>query len=198
MVLVDERMFKKMFTQKDRVLEDIDNEITNVLNSDQPDDLKAKLYSACTKRHNAISEPTVDGTPMTQTTETNAILNDVLLSMPPNYAAKSLKFIDFLKQKKIQFNQRGEMVHNKTAIPDSHAMDLIHEIIRKKSMHTAGAQEFAKILKGLNCPKELINNPKYRKYIQEGRGVGSICKKIVKACRKKKSVKFPKIKWSRY
>ena len=51
MILVDPRIIEKLTSARDKVLNSIENEMDTVLNSDIPDDKKAKLYAASAKRH---------------------------------------------------------------------------------------------------------------------------------------------------
>ena len=46
MILVDPRIIEKLTSAGDKVLNNIENEMDTVLNSDIPDDKKFKLYAA--------------------------------------------------------------------------------------------------------------------------------------------------------
>ena len=50
-ILVDPRIIEKLTPAWDKVLNSIENEMDTILNSDIPDDKKAKLYAASAKRH---------------------------------------------------------------------------------------------------------------------------------------------------
>ena len=51
MILVDPRIIEKLTFARVKVLNNIENEMDKVLNSDIPNDKKAKLYAASAKRH---------------------------------------------------------------------------------------------------------------------------------------------------
>ena len=60
MILVDPRIIEKLTSARDKVLNSIENEMDTVLNSDIPDDKKAKLYAASAKRHSIINNADKD------------------------------------------------------------------------------------------------------------------------------------------
>ena len=174
MILVDPRIIEKLTSAKDEVLNNIENEMDTVLNSDMPDDEKAKLYAASAKRHiiiNTTDKETEVQPDTCQSYNTAAVLNDIVTSMPTPHIRRAMKFAKFIKDNQINFNERGELVHNQNVSENSNATDLINEVLRRKQMNTTGSKEFATLLNELNCPIELIGNPSYRKYMQSGHGI---------------------------
>ena len=175
MILVDQRFIEKLTSARDKVLNNIENEMdTCVLNSDYPDDKEAKLYAASAKRHLIINsaDKDVEIQPDTcQTSNTTTMLNDIVTSMPTPHIRRAMKFAKFMQDNKININDRGEMVHDQKVSENTNATDLINEAIRRKQMNTAGSEEFAALLNELNCPIELIGNPSYKKYMQSGNGI---------------------------
>ena len=174
MILVDPRIIEKLTSARDKVLNSIENEMDTVLNSDIPDDKKAKLYAASAKRHliiNASDKETEIQPDACQPSNTTAVLNDIVTSMPTPHIRRAMKFAKFIQDNKIDINDRGELVHNHKVSENTNATDLINEAIRRKQMNTTGSKEFATLLNELNCPMELIGNPIYKKYMQSGNGI---------------------------
>jgi len=219
MILVDPRIIEKLTSARDKVLNSIENEMDTVLNSDIPDDKKAKLYAASAKRHLIINAPDKETEIQPDASQpsntTTAVLNDIVTSMPTPHIRRAMKFAKFIQDNRIDINDRGELVHNHKVSEKTNATDLINEAIRRKQMNTTGSKEFAKLLNELNCPIELIGNPSYKKYMQSGNGIfrksvqkGRGIKKSKKKARtsgnsanRKKSNKKcikPRFKWCKY
>lgn len=217
LVLIDPRILEKLMTAKDKVLSNLESEMTDVLSSNIPDDVKAKLYAAGTKRHATITEgekkeeSIKPDKNVSDRRYSDDILNDVIRTVPATHIPNTMKLVDFIKrQPRIDFNERGEMILDKRIISDTHAVDLINEVVRRKNMNANGSIEFASMLKEVNCPKELIVNPTYRKYMRDdGKNLTSRRKKGIRIGRsqvgsgkknkvvKKKNVKRP-FTWIRY
>ena len=174
MILVDPRFIEKLTSARDKVLNNIENEMDTILNSDKPDDEKAKLFAASAKRHlviNAADKETEIQREACQSTNTATVLNDIVTSMPTPHIRRAMKFAKFIQDNQINFNDRGELVHNNKVSENTNATDLLNEVIRRKQMNSTGSKEFATLLNELNCPTELIGNPSYKKYMQSGNGI---------------------------
>ena len=194
MILVDPRIIEKLTSARDKVLYNVENEMNTVLNLDMPDDKKAKLYAASAKRHliiNATEKETEIQPDACQPSNTTAVLNDIVSSMPKPHIRRAMKFAKFIQDNQININSRGELVHNHKVSENTNATDLINEVVRRKQMNSTGSKEFATLLNELNCPIELIGNPSYKKYMQSGNG---ICRKSVQ---KAEELKNPRKKNAR-
>ena len=114
MILVDPGIIEKLNSARDEVLNSIENEMDTVLNSDIPDDEKAKLYVASAKRHLIIitADKDVEIQPdACQPSNTTSMLNDIVTLMPTPHIRRAMKFAKFTQDNEIDFNDRGEMVH---------------------------------------------------------------------------------------
>ena len=174
MILVGPRIFEKLTSARDKVLNNIENEMDTVLNSDMPDDEKAKLYAASAKRHliiNATDKETEIQPDVRQPSNTTAVLNDIVTSMPTPHIRRAMKFAKFILDNQIDINDRGELVHNHKVSENTNITDLINEVVRRRNMNTTGRKEFVALLNELNCPIEWIGNPSYTKYMQSGNGI---------------------------
>ena len=67
-----------------------------------------------------------------------------------------------------RWNDRGELIIEGSAIPGSNMMDLANDVLRKrKQSDPVGWRPFAKHLKHINLPMELVGNVDRRQYIQQ-------------------------------
>ena len=65
-------------------------------------------------------------------------------------------------------------MHEGVAIPGSNAVDLVHDLLRKrKTSDPVGWQQFANQMRAANIPMELVGNITRRRYIQQKRSKGT-------------------------
>ena len=86
---------------------------------------------------------------------------DIADSVPKSMKTKALRLVDRLRNDPaIQWNDRGELIHEGVAVAGSNIEDLVHDILRKrKTSVPVGWQKFARQLKRINLPMELVGNP---------------------------------------
>ena len=79
-------------------------------------------------------------------------------SVPKSLKPKALRLMKrFRNDPSIQWNDRGELIIEGSAIPGSNMMDLVHDVLRKRKQgDPVGWQPFAKHLKHINLPMELM------------------------------------------
>ena len=94
---------------------------------------------------------------------------DIVDSVPKSLKPKALRLMKRLRNNpNIQWNDRGELIIKGSAIPGSNMMDLVHDVLRKrKQSDPVGWQPFAKHLKHINIPMELVGNVDRRQYMQQ-------------------------------
>ena len=70
---------------------------------------------------------------------------------------------------KVEWNERGELMHEGVAIPGSNAVDLVHDLLRNRKTATdpLGWHQFAKQMRSANIPMELVGNEARRKHMQK-------------------------------
>ena len=72
-------------------------------------------------------------------------------------------------KKMVDWNDRGELIHEGVAIPGSNITDLVHDLVRKrKTFEPVGWQQLTSQLRGSNIPMELVGNAARRQHIQRG------------------------------
>ena len=72
-------------------------------------------------------------------------------------------------KKMVGWNDRGELLHEGTAIPGSNITDLVHDLARRrKTFEPIGRQQLASQLRSSSIPMELVGNVARRQHIQRG------------------------------
>ena len=185
MALVGPRLLETLRTPKqspsDPTLRDLDAEMTSIL--DRPDideSEKVRLYNQTLLRYNDMTKthakkPTrvvVVNDEKVGNEETNDEENDTLseivATMPKSLLLKARMLTARLK-KMVDWNDRGELLHEGVAIPGSNITDLVHDLVRRrKTFEPVGWQQLAGQLRGSNIPMELVGNVARRQHIQKG------------------------------
>jgi len=99
--------------------------------------------------------------------EVNPMDTDVLQSVPKTMQRKAQLLLNKLKLNDlVKWNERGELIYNGSALPGTHAIDLINDVLRKrKNFNPTGWREFAQILSTMNVPQDLVGNKERWKWM---------------------------------
>ena len=200
MALVDPQLLKSLHENTtpqppvDKILRDLDAEMTSILKSDADVSEKVPLYNQLllrynemTKMHAAIPTPvvvvksnidnepvavmksnTVDNEPAAEVTAGQSTeLVNIVATLPKTLQEKGRQLLGRLS--KVEWNERGELMHEGVAIPGSNAVDLVHDLIRnrKTARDPVGWHQFAKQTRSANIPLELVGNVARRKHMQK-------------------------------
>src|SRR6267154_4823735 len=118
-VLFDPLMYRPTLPEKS--LSALDHVIHAALNSQLPDDEKAKLYMSVLSRFKAH-----DKKPQPPKLDLDSELADAL---PPNQQYKAKKLLRLIKDNPdIDWSDRGELIYKQSLIPKSHVTDLFGDI----------------------------------------------------------------------
>ena len=160
--------------------------MTSILKSDADVSEKVPLYNQLLLRYNemtkmnaAIPTPvvvmksnTVDNEPVA-VMKSNTVDNEpaaevtagqstdpvnIVGTLPKTLQEKGRQLLGRLS--KVEWNERGELMHEGVAIPGSNAVDLVHDLIRnrKTARDPVGWHQFAKQTRSANIPLELVGN----------------------------------------
>ena len=187
MVLVEPRLLKSLHENTtpqppvDKILRDIDAEMTSILGSDADVSEKVRLYNQVLLRYNEMTKtraakptPVVVMKANTGDNEAAAVTAgqsteppNILATLPKTLQTKGRQLLSRLS--KVAWNERGELMHEGVAIPDSNAVDLVHDLLRNRKTSTdpVGWREFAKQMRAANIPMELVGNVTRRKHMQK-------------------------------
>ena len=92
----------------------------------------------------------------------DAVTKDVLESVPKSMTRRAKLLMRRLgRSTDVSWNERGELVLNATPVPGSNVADLVNDVLRKRKTvrPPVGWQAFARQLKTMNVPQEVVGNP---------------------------------------
>ena len=155
----------------------LDDEMKTILErKDLDDGTKVTLYNQVLQRYNVlvdkrVKEPVrviaVGKEAGTEPEEASSMEANVVNTVPKSVQAKARRLMEHLKRN-VAWNDRGELIHEGVPVVGSNAVDLVHDLLRKrKTDEPTGWQSFARQLRVINIPMELVGNAARRAYIQQ-------------------------------
>ena len=129
-VLVDPAMYRPSATTTATALpiaahSSSDKEIQQTLDSQLPDDEKAKLYISTLRRYKAYNQKPA---PPKLNLET-----ELSGSLPPSQQHKAKKLIRIIKENPdIDWTDKGELIYKQSVVPKSHVSDLFADALSAK------------------------------------------------------------------
>ena len=172
-----------------KIVQTLDEEMKTILDrKDLDDGIKITLYNQVLQRYNGlvdkrVKEPirTISVNESTKGSKTRdeetkdeekedtpirRLEATVLDTVPKSLQVKARRLMEHLKRN-VAWSDRGELVHKGVPIAGSNAVDLVHDLLRKRKTDApTGWQSLAKQLRTVNIPMELIGNAARRTYIQ--------------------------------
>ena len=161
----------------------LDDEMMTILDRKDLDDrTKVTLYNQVLQRYNVLSdkhakEPTrvitvnesvagaaegAVGAPVT----TSGIEADVVDTVPKTMQGKARRLMERMKRN-MSWTARGELIHEGVPVAGSNVVDLVNDLLRKRKTDPTGWQPFARQLRAMNLPMELVGNVARRDYIRQ-------------------------------
>ena len=198
-MLVEPKFYRPSIAEK--ALNGLDAEITQALNSDIPDDQKAKLYEVAIRKFRGYSQPSVEKTQEAETKRATDLDTEVLESIAPNIRYKAKRLLNYIKRSAdAKVDHNGELSYRQRHLPNSSIVDLIESALTKKTadQQPAGWEEFASILRDVGAPRALIDNDKIWRTINVQRKSSKLRHpSLVKASRKSTPSPAAKVRASR-
>ncbi len=115
--------------------------------------------------------------PTTVSTKDAGTVNDIVNSVPSNMRNKAKQLMHKLLMHKDVFswNDRGELILNKSVIPHSNLNDLIIDVLRPhgSKFDPIGHEEFVQGFADINVPESLISNSKRRSMVRDFKQMGN-------------------------
>ena len=96
----------------------------------------------------------------------------VLDTVPKTMQAKARRLMEHLKRD-IAWTARGELIHEGVPVVGSNVVDLVNDLLRKRKTDPPGWQPFARQLRAINLPMELVGNV-VRKAYDDGHSLSSV------------------------
>ena len=97
---------------------------------------------------------------------TSGIEADVVDTVPKTLQAKARRLMEHLKRD-IAWTARGELIHESVPVAGSNVVDLVNDLLRKRKTDPTGWQPFARQLRAINLPMELVGNVARRAYTRQ-------------------------------
>ena len=158
----------------------LDDEMKTILDrKDLDDGIKVTLYNQVLQRYNVLVDKRVKepirvvsvgkevGPKLEKEEEVSSMEADVVNTVPKSLQAKARRLMEHLKRN-VAWNDRGELIHEGVPVAGSNAVDLVHDLLRKrKTDDPTGWQSFARQLRAINIPMELVGNVARRAYIRQ-------------------------------
>jgi hypothetical protein len=156
-VLVDPQMYRP--TMPEKSLSTLDSEIQKTLNSDMPDDQKAKLYVSTLKKFKTYNAPSPE--------PKKDVENELKDSLPPNQQHKAKKLLRLIKENPdIDWSDKGELIYKQTLKPKSHIVDLFEDALAtKRSIDGPIAwEDFDDAVVNSKVPQTLVKRPTKQRF----------------------------------
>ena len=187
MALVDPRVLESVPLQPlssnpiGNIMRRLDDEMRSILDrGDLSDREKVVLYNQVLMRYNVFSNKSSqqpvrvtiakasvkEEEEVKETRAEPGVENEIVDSVPKSLKPKARRLLDKIKGT-VSWNDRGEMVYRNVSVPGSNIFDLVNDALRKrKSFQPVGWKTFARGLKDVNAPMDLVGNPERWSYIQ--------------------------------
>ena len=113
-------------------------------------------------------QPTEEPPP--EKSNSSAIEQEVMKSVPKIYKAGARQFLDKIKEHQdvLHWNDKGELLYETKPIPGSHLVDLVDDTLRhRKGFEPVGWSVFARGLARMNVPENLLRNPQRQRAIHD-------------------------------
>ena len=192
MALVDPRMLDTLRSPPPptntlgKKVQALDDEMMTILDRKDLDDrTKVTLYNQVLQRYNVLSDKHVKepvrvvavngsearaGAGVTEEAvgapATSGIEADVVDTVPKTMQAKARRLMEHMKRN-ISWTARGELIHEGVPVAGSNVVDLVNDLLHKRKTDPTGWQPFARQLRAMNLPMELVGNVARRDYIRQ-------------------------------
>ena len=107
--------------------------------------------------------PVVEGT---VGAPSSGIEADVVDTVPKTMQVKARRLMEHLKRD-IAWTARGELIHEGVPVVGSNVVDLVNDLLLKRKTYPIGWQPFARQLRTIILPMELVCNASKRAYIRQ-------------------------------
>ena len=87
-------------------------------------------------------------------------------TVPKTMQGKARRLMERLKRN-MSWTARGELIHEGVPVAGSNVVDLVNDLLRKRKTDPTGWQPFARHLRAMNLPIELVGNVARRDYIRQ-------------------------------
>src|SRR6218665_665249 len=95
----------------------------------------------------------------------------VIHTVPKTWKLRASRLLKHIKlNPHIRWSEKEELILKNKTLPETHAIDLINDLLRKKTSSPNGWKQLATALKGHGIPRELVGNSERWRYINSPHG----------------------------
>jgi hypothetical protein len=181
----------------DKKMSGLDHEISVVLNSELPDDIKVKHYMAALREYRALETFPERQQRREAALQQMTTTEDVLKTVNPESRIKAERILKNI-QPNLRWSDKGELIHDNALVPDSHIGELLNEAsIAGSKENPIGFEEFVDTIKDSNIPNQFIDNLKLRRHLRAAKrqhtspATSSAERKRIKKKKKKTTLSSP-------
>ena len=174
-----------------KMVQALDDKMMTILNrKDLEDGTKVTLYNQVLQRYNVLSDKHVkepvrvvavneskssaaSGSGMRPMdaegsvgVPSSGMEADVIDTVSKTMQAKARRLMEHLKRD-VAWTSRDELIHEGVPVARSNVVDLVNDLLRKRKTDPTGWQPFARQLRAINLPMELVGNVARRAYIRQ-------------------------------
>jgi hypothetical protein len=156
-VLVDPVMYSRTQAAIPRVpaaaqvasqISSLDSKVREILEGNEPDDVKAKHYAMALKKFR-VREPVKYADDAVDETE-------ILESVPTNTRHKAKRLLRIIKDNPhLAWNERGELIHNQTTLRGSSIVELFNDILKQRKVDDERPIGWRELSEGLGESNEI-------------------------------------------
>ena len=172
-----------------KIVQALDDEMKTILDrTDLDDSTKVTLYNQVLQRYNVLTDKHVKepvrvvavnesmssaasgpgagpgpGAEGAVGAPSSGIEADVVDTVPKTMQPKARRLMEHLKRD-VAWTSRGELIHEGVPVAGSNVVDLLNDLLRKRKTDPTGWQPFARKLRAISLPMELVGNVTRKDY----------------------------------
>ena len=144
MILVDPNSYRKPMQKK---MSKLDEEMSQILNSDLEESEKIKQYNQVLQKYLSLKERTINPRLVLEEEEKPIPAKDILKGFTKKNLIQAKKLLESIENNSsASWNSRGELIFDKTPIPQSNIKKLITDKIKKETKPSPGSEQFQSLV----------------------------------------------------
>ena len=144
MILVDPNSYRKPMQKE---MSKLDEEMSQILNSDLEESEKIKQYNQVLQKYLSLKERTINPRLVLEEEEKPIPAKDILKGFTKKNLIQAKKLLESIENNSsASWNSRGELIFDKTSIPQSNIKKLITDKIKKETKASPGSEQFRSLV----------------------------------------------------
>ena len=144
MILVDPNSYRKPMQKE---MSKLDEEMSQILNSALEESEKIKQYNQVLQKYLSLKERTINPRLVLEEEEKPIPAKDILKGFTKKNLIQAKKLLESIENNSsASWNSRGELIFDKTPIPQSNIKKLITDKIKKETKSSPGSEQFRSLV----------------------------------------------------